>query len=170
MFLKISSVVSRVTINSHHHAIVFLIIILQIGQQLSTRKTGLEESIMALGILKVTVSIDSLASMVDTSDSWGLGSSILLVFEEACFIYTIQFKIFIILVFFILSLKKLLIILKITKLFRPVWILVIWGKFGSCRVDDILIDKICQHSSWSSLILHFDHLIDWVVAQLFVGI
>jgi len=69
MFLKISSVVSRVTINSHHHAIVFLIIILQIGQQLSTRKTGLEESIMALGILKVTVSIDSLASMVDTSDS-----------------------------------------------------------------------------------------------------
>ena len=61
--------VSRVTINSHHHAIVFLIIILQIGQQLPTRKTGLKESIMALGVLKVIVSIDRLAGMVDASDS-----------------------------------------------------------------------------------------------------
>ena len=56
---------------------------------------------MALGVLEVVVSVDRLAGMVDaSSDSWGLGSSILLVFEEARFIYAIQFQTFIIIIFF----------------------------------------------------------------------
>ena len=86
---------------------------------------------MALGVLEVAVSIDRLASMADTSHSRGLGSSILLVFEEACFIYAVQLVAFVILIFFVLVWNELLVVLKVRKLFGPVWVLVIRGEFGS---------------------------------------